>query len=602
MTQVPNVAVTFCATLVDQWVENGCQFAVMSPGSRSTPMALALAADERIRLLVHYDERSASFLALGLAVAHRRPVVVLTTSGTAASELHSAVVEAHQQAVPLLVVTADRPPELQGVWAPQTIDQRNLYGPAVRWFVEPGPPSQDSRSEWRVLANEAYSRAIGAPGEPPGPVHLNLGFREPLHGEAGELPPRLATAVASKASSTPKPAGPDNDIEQVLLIAHLCTAKRVLVVAGQRTTQTPAERDALIELCGRLNWPVIADHLSGCRLDTAPVIQFADPLLRVDQLAQRLVPEVVLHLGGLVASRVVNEWLTSSGASHIGIDRFGMIPDPYSVIEHRVDVAPPLFLKQCLEQCGAGELQPASAEWLQQWVEANGEAGAAIRSGAVGEIAVMRTVIENLPTDGAMFVSSSMPVRDLEWFAPARPDVVFASNRGANGIDGIVSTAVGVAVGHGSSGTIAVVGDLAFLHDTNGLAGLSSSGANLAVVVNDNDGGAIFSMLAQAAALEPSRFELLFGTPHGVDLAALCAAHRVPSVSVETPEQVGVALMKWRQTGGVVVVIVASSRDANLKDHHYVNAQVRARLEVWLNDQALQRDEQSRTGAGLRRG
>lgn len=555
-----DVAATYCSTLVDEWTRCGVTDAVLSPGSRSTPLALALARDPRVRLHVHHDERSASFMALGLGVTSGRPAVLVCTSGTAAVQFHAAVVEAHQAFVPMLVLTADRPPELQGVGAPQTIDQRDLYGRSVRWYCEPGPPAAGGAPWWRDLARDAWVRTSG---ERPGPVHLNLAFREPLVGEPGELP------APDGAPPEPRPGAswglPD---EQLGALASRVSGRRGVVVAGVRAARDREGSDAVHRLAGALGWPVVADGPSRCRRELATTVTVADPLLRHAPAAEALRPEVVLRLGGLLSSAALNRWLASSGALQVGIDPHGASPDP----DHVLHAAHPADVARVAESL-APLVSPAPSSWAAAWSAAQRQAGRAVsqvlsRHSEVTEPGVVVEALSLLADGGRLVVSSSMPVRDLEWYGPARDGVTVLANRGANGIDGVVSTAVGVALD--GEPTVAVVGDVAALHDSNGLLGLADRSVNLVLVVVDNRGGGIFSFLPQRERLDSATFETLFGTPHDVDLVQLAAVHGLPAERVRTRAGLRAALAGSLTRGGPRVVVADSDRDANVALHREI--------------------------------
>lgn len=565
-----DLAATYCATLVDEWVALGLRHAVVAPGSRSTPLALALLADGRLRVEVVLDERAAAFVALGAAAATGVPALVLCTSGTAAAEFHAAVVEAHQSAVPMLVVTADRPPELQGVWAPQTIDQRRLYGDAVRWYCEPGPPEVGGAPWWRDLARDALSRTLGVV---PGPVHLNLAFREPLVGVPGELPER-----GPDAPSLP-PDGAEWGLtdEELGRLAAAISGRRGVLVAGVRAARNGSESAAFHQLADALGWPVICDALSGCRDDSPGVVASADLILRDPATAESLRPEVVIRAGGLLASKVLAQWLAASGALQVGLDRADRVPDPDRLLSRSLVADPAVVAAQLAGLRPA----PADREWTERWAAAEAAARAAVRAGIdadpdPSEPSVAVDVLASVPDGGALVVASSMPVRDLEWFAPPRPEAWVWSNRGANGIDGVVSTALGVA----TTGrvTTVVVGDLAFLHDSTALVGLRDREVDLVVVVVDNDGGGIFSFLPQRGALDPEAFERLFGTPHGSDLVALAEAHGLPAERVRSRAGLQAALAGARARGGVRVVVVDSDRDRNVAVHAHLVGAVAAAL------------------------
>ncbi|HEX4903079.1 MAG TPA: 2-succinyl-5-enolpyruvyl-6-hydroxy-3-cyclohexene-1-carboxylic-acid synthase [Acidimicrobiales bacterium] len=539
----PDTQATFCATLVDEWVRAGLTDVVVCPGSRSTPLALAFADDDRVAVHVHHDERSGSFLALGLAATTGRPVAVVVTSGTAVVQLHAAVVEAHQAGVPLLLCTADRPPELRDVAAPQTVDQERLFGRAVRWYADAGVADASMAGTWRSLAARAWAEAM-APW--PGPVHVNLPFREPLVGSTGPLPPGRADGPWHRRVRAGRVAP--------VLERSVARAKGV-VVAGRGA----ADPDAVVALAADLGWPLLADPASGCRATTS--VGAFDSLLRTP-FGERARPEVVLRVGGLPASKVLGQWLESCGAHELVVAPEPWWPDPAhtsAVLLDEVPVAPP-------------DHEPVE-EWRAAWTVADELAQAAIDEvlavQPLSEPAVARHLTRTLPPGSALVASSSMPVRDVEWFGVPRSDLRVLANRGANGIDGVVSTAVGVAAA--GVRTTLLIGDVAFLHDSNGLLGLADRGLDLTIVVLDNDGGGIFSFLPQRTQLEATRFEQLFGTPHGLDLVALARSLGVDADAVTSPEQ-----LAW--SPGTRVLVVPGDRDANVDVHARLHAAVEGAL------------------------
>ncbi len=513
------MAATFAATVVDEWARGGVTDAVVAPGSRSTPMALALARHLGIRVHVQVDERSAGFIALGLGLATERPAVVLTTSGTAAVELHPAVVEADLAGVPLLACTADRPPELHGVGAPQTVDQRGLYGGSVRLALEPGVPREAASGTWRSLAARAVAAATGVPA---GPVHLNLAFAEPLLGEAGPLPPARDD---DHPWHRPLAAAPGDVVVEEL------AGRRGVIVAGRGS----GDPEAVHALAAALRWPVLADPLSGCRTDRPTTVALFDLLVR----AGRRPPEAVVRFGRPPASKVLAGWLAEVSIQVV-VDPSGRFADPDRRATHLV-------------AGGLSPVDPAPDDWLASWQEAEAAAEQALDDAVEDgtEPAIARAVVRDLGPEHTLVVASSMPVRDVEWFAAPSPARILA-NRGANGIDGVISTAVGVALAGGP--TVALVGDLAFLHDTNALLGLAGREVDLTIVVIDNDGGGIFSFLPQADDLAAEEFEPLFGTPHGLDLEAIGRAY------------------------GVDVRVHRTDRTANVHAHRRLQAAVEAAL------------------------
>jgi 2-succinyl-5-enolpyruvyl-6-hydroxy-3-cyclohexene-1-carboxylate synthase len=552
MTATPqDVQATFCATLADEWVRLGLRHAVVAPGSRSTPMALALAARADIDVHIFHDERSASFAALGIALATGLPAALLCTSGTAATHFHAAVVEAHQSGVPMLVLTADRPPELHGVGAPQTIEQTNVYGVAVRAFVDPGVAVEEERSTWRSVASAAWRDATV---DRPGPVHLNLPFREPLVGQAGELPPVEPMALLSP------PLIVIDELVALLMTPH------GLIVAGNGVDE-PHNVQALADVTG---WPVLADPLSGCQQLESAVVRF-DALLRHTGFAADHYPAVVLQLGMPPASKVLAQWLAASGASHVAVSPAGLVSDPNLV--GALQVHAPIGVL-CSQLALHVSHQHRDTPWLADWLHTDRTARTVLDSmlGAearVSEPGAARAITAGVPAGGHLVVASSMPVRNVEWFGTPRSDVTVHANRGANGIDGVIATGIGVAIGSGAP-TGVLLGDVAFCHDMSSLTALHARGLDLTIVVTDNDGGAIFSFLPQASSLADDRFEQLFGTPHGTDVVEVARALGLRAYVAETAETLAAGF----DEPDTCVVRVASNRHGNVEVHAALNAAV----------------------------
>ncbi len=546
-----NPSTALARTLVDELVRGGVTDAVLAPGSRSAPLAFALhAADAagQLRLHVRIDERSAGFLALGLAKASGRPVPVVTTSGTAAVNLHPAVVEASHAHVPLLLLTADRPPELRGSGANQTIDQLKLYGEAVRLFVEVGAPEVGQGSYWRSLACRALSTALGDLGAAPGPVHLNLAFRDPLVPSNGDLEPGRPDG----ASWTHRVARVDvrDDPSENL-------PERTVVVLGDGGHAAEA-----LALASRCRFPVVAEPSSGA---AGPmVIGAAEMLLGVPGWLEAHLPERVLVVGRPTLSRAVGRLLASAPCDVVA--EHGSWSDAGHVASRVLPAVP-----RVEAPVGDGR-HPGQGEWAQGWVEA-GQAARDVVEAVLGEDlsepAVAAEVLAG--AQGLVVVGSSKPVRDL-LLAGGREGVRVLANRGAAGIDGLVSTAVGAALADGGP-TLALLGDLTFLHDSNGLViGPDEPRPDLTVVVVNNDGGAIFGLLEQGAPEHADAFERVFGTPHGVDLASLCAATGTPHALVTTRAELREALV----FGGIRVVEVRTDRTAAIDLDRRLRAAVAA--------------------------
>ena len=538
-----------CAALVDEWVRHGAAHAVVAPGSRSTPLALALAARPELGLHVVLDERSAAFVALGIGRATGRPAVLLCTSGTASANFHPAVAEAGLSGVPMLVCTADRPPELHQVGAPQAIEQVGLFGVSPVWVADVDPLAWPAAS-WRSLGSRAAIEAQR------GPVHLNLRFREPLLEDAeGEVPPARPSARPWHRRLA---AGHDPGLVDDVDIA---ACRRVLVVAGDGCDPAAAEAAASGP------WPVLADPLSGWRVPGPATVAAFDAIARHVPPVGELGPDLVLHLGRPPASRALGQWFDRGDVVHVLVDEFGRWLDPARRAAAFLPARPDAVLRSW-----SGHLGRPDPGWLPAWQRAETAAQDAITKvladhPEVTEPGLARDLAAELPAGAALMVSSSMPIRDVEWFAEPRHGLEYHANRGANGIDGVTSTALGVALTRGGGPTAALLGDLAFLHDGGGLTGLGARPCSLVLVVIDNHGGGIFSFLPQARSLPGDRFEQLFGTPQPADLHALAAAHGIPSTDIETAAQLGRRLDEATAAGGVRLLVARTDRAANVQVH-----------------------------------
>jgi 2-succinyl-5-enolpyruvyl-6-hydroxy-3-cyclohexene-1-carboxylate synthase len=539
-----NPSTAFATVLVDELIRCGLTDAVIAPGSRSAPLALALhsaaaAAGSPLRLHVRIDERSASFLALGLAKAHGNPVVIVTTSGTAAAHCHAAVIEADEAGVPLLVLTADRPPELRGTGANQTIDQLKVYGSAVRWFCEAGVPENrpGQVAYWRSLACRAWSHASGNGPAFPGPVHINLPLREPLVPGLADAAGAAAwceplTGRAGGAPWTQFDAAADAGGEPVPALM-LDWTQRGVVVAGDGT----ADPAGLAALALQAGWPLLAEPSSGARQGPAALSSYPY-LLDSPAFAGAHQPDLVISAGRPGLSRGQLALLRGAGGSggdagwrHVVLSQGpGRWSDPARTA---TQVAARVVLR------GAPRLA-AQSDWLQSWLAADASARRAAdevlaADGSLSEPFLARDIAAALPAGGLLWAASSMPVRDLDRHMTARAGLRVLANRGASGIDGLVSAAIGAAIAHQAAGgapAVALLGDLALLHDAPGLMlGPLEQRPDLCLVVVNNDGGGIFSTLEQAAF--PDAFERVFGTPHGADLSALAAAAGLPYSRLE---------------------------------------------------------------------
>ncbi len=508
--------------LVDELVRCGMTHAVTCPGSRNAPLVLTLAGETRLTAVSVIDERAAGFMALGMAKASGRPVAVTCTSGTAAANLAPAVHEAWQGRVPLIVLTADRPPELRDVGAGQAIDQIGLYGSAAKWFVELG--NGESGPGWnahvRGIACRAWSTAAGGR---PGPVHVNLPLREPLAPVAEELAEGDWQGRENGAPWTvvrEHPQAPDGDDVQALA-ERIAAAPRGALVCGSGAGEVS---EAVARLAAQAGWPVLADALSGVRCgqhDLSHVVAHYDVLLRDEGFAAAHAPDLVLRVGDTPTSKPLRAWL--AGVQQAVADPFGAWHDPARSTD-TVLAADPAAV--CDALATALEMRGGTVDhgWLTSWREADALVPPALAAAPDPfEPKVYAALADELPEGAQVWVSSSMPIREVESFFPMTDTPIrFLANRGANGIDGVVASAAGAALATGAP-TWVLIGEVALVHDAGGLLAAARAGADIRLVCVDNGGGGIFDFLPLPAHADPAVYEEHVATPTGVDPAALAA-------------------------------------------------------------------------------
>ncbi|HEV2075160.1 MAG TPA: 2-succinyl-5-enolpyruvyl-6-hydroxy-3-cyclohexene-1-carboxylic-acid synthase [Thermoleophilaceae bacterium] len=561
--------------LVDELARCGMRHAVASPGSRNAPLLLTLAAERRIETHSVLDERSAGYVALGLARATGRPVAVTCTSGTAAANLMPAVVEASEGRVPLVVLTADRPPELRDVGAGQSIDQVKLYGSAVKWFVEVGShePTRGTAIHHRALACRAFHTAGGGR---PGPVHLNFPLREPLSPEPDEHG-RHHELWAGRADGRPwvdrrePPLDPDPaDLQK--LAERIANVPRGAIIAGATGEHDIAEPAA--RLAAATGWPLLAEPTSGLRCgphDRSHVVAHYDVLLRSETFAERHRPELVLRLGDTPTSKPLREWLAS--ARQVVIDPHAAWHEPTRAAETIVGASPS---RTCAGLADA--LRPGAphrdADWTTAWRRADALVPEALAEAPDPfEPKAYAALPDSLPNGATVFVSSSMPIRYAETFFPqVSTRLHFLANRGANGIDGVVSTAAGAALAGGGQPCVLLIGELALLHDLSGLVAARHLGAPLTVVCANNGGGGIFDFLPVAKTADPAAYERLIATPREVDLAQVSALGGLRHLTARTPDEVRTAV------GQPALVELPLDRTTAVERHRAVLARVEAGL------------------------
>ena len=578
--------------IIDGLVVGGVTDAVVCPGSRSTPLALAAKAHPGLTVRVLLDERSAGYFALGMARAARRPVAVVVTSGTAAANLLPSVVEASLARVPLILVTADRPAELRDRGAPQTIDQGHLYGRYARWFVE--LPLLDGEDVTRRHVRSAVDRAVAmARGLPAGPVHLNVPFREPLIPD-GALGPGQGRVVGARAVADVVTGRSGLDEAEVGRLAdRVASVERGLILAGPQ--DDPALAGAVARLAVATGYPIAADPLSGLRCgphDRSFVLSHADHLVRPGPWIDAHRPDLVIRFGATPTSKPINTLLAEARPQQLAIDGDRTWSEP-TIIPTTFVQADATATAEALADALEARGRRAGGGWARGWCAADNAADVALRDwlmamgeqGEPFEGAPFMMLADLLPDGALLWAGNSMPVRDLDaWLPSAAHAIRPLANRGANGIDGVVSTALGAAAA-GVGPVALVVGDLSFLHDLNALVAARLHGLSATIVLIDNDGGGIFSFLPQATADAPevglpAQYEALFGTPHGIDVGpiveALGGEYLAPG-----PGQLGTALAESLARPGVQVIAVKTDRARNVELHRQAAAAVSAALATW---------------------
>jgi 2-succinyl-5-enolpyruvyl-6-hydroxy-3-cyclohexene-1-carboxylate synthase len=585
-----NPTYVYVGAFVDELQRAGVRNVVICPGSRSTPLALAFASQAGIRSWIQVDERSAAFFALGMSNRLRQPVALLCTSGTAAANFMPALVEAKLTHVPLLVLTADRPHELRDNGAPQSIDQNRLYGTYVKWFVEVALP-EATDAALRYIRTLAARAAASAQAIPEGPVHLNFPLREPL--TPGPIPGQPLSPVAQR-DHTAWHGRQDNvpyvevreaspEVPETATLEYLedmiRRAPRGLILVGP--SDDPGLVEPLLRLADHLGYPILADPLSQLRCgdhDKAMLLSSYDAFLRVGSFIEWAQPDLILRFGAMPTSKPLLLYLKRyASCPQVIIDGHGGWEEPTQLASSLVHANPAAlcqYLHAALTQrYKSEEIQPfLQQEWLATWQGADRIAQQTIQRVMQDftELFEGRVFIELaglLPGGATLYTGNSMPVRDMDtFFWCNQHSIRIMGNRGANGIDGVISSALGAsAVASQNEPTVLVVGDLSFFHDLNGLLAARLYPLNLTIVLINNDGGGIFSFLPQAAY--PEHFEELFGTPTGLDFRLAVQMYGGEYQKIEDWEQFRRAVNRGLHSGGLHVVEVPTERASNVSMH-----------------------------------
>jgi 2-succinyl-5-enolpyruvyl-6-hydroxy-3-cyclohexene-1-carboxylate synthase len=576
LEQAPNHNIAFARALLSELARGGAREVCLAPGSRSAPLAIAVADEPALSCTVHIDERVAAFYALGLAKASRQPVILICTSGSAVAHFLPAVIEAHYARVPLIILSADRPHELRDWGAGQTIDQVGLFGSHARWYAEAPIPAAGLVRYARALGSRA---AALSQGSPPGPVHLNLPFREPL--DPRELPEDRIEVAADPLARKGRGARGFTEVRRSTrtpsealirdLTRRVRASERGVISCGPMDAG-PEFAAAVSALASAAGWPLIADGASGLRSGPAsvdaPLLGNADLLLRDPEFAARFAPDFVLRLGDAPTSKSFRLWLEAHPPRElVRVDPDGIWHDPSHLTSEVIDADPEVLCRALSSSLGApGE----ASQWLQSLRDLDARAGNALDAMIANderllEPRVIRELVSKLPPTALLYVASSMPIRDLDAFLPRseRPLRVLC-NRGANGIDGLVASALGAARA-GRGPVVLLLGDVALAHDVAGFIASRRLDVALSIVLLDNGGGGIFAFLPVASHGERVRFTEHFLTPPELDLPALCNAAGARHVEIDSWSQLRSELKEALRGSGVSLLRIPIDREANVE-------------------------------------
>jgi 2-succinyl-5-enolpyruvyl-6-hydroxy-3-cyclohexene-1-carboxylate synthase len=584
-----NPTYAYVGAFVDELARAGVRDVVICPGSRSTPLTLTFAAEERIRKWVLVDERSAAFFALGIAKQSGVPVALVCTSGTAAANFFPAICEAKASRIPLIVMTADRPPELQEVGAPQTMGQKYLYGEHVKWFNE--MPLPEATNTLLRYARFTANRAVATAGTIPlGPIHLNFPLREPLsntHIPTSKLPEpveRSTEAWQGRAQRYTKAAWDQHQfVDTYPFATRINTYNRGLIIVGPNlgAYMDCISQSELLKFANYWGFPVLADPLSLARTKYIDadllIVDHYDAILRDPEFVKRHNPDLIIRFGAMPTSKPLLQYIQSSNCPIWLVDESNEWLDPTHLITDIIHMDGTEFMKQSFYETVSHTRTNQNKEWCESWRQATEVTQKILNT----EINTFDTLFEGriftelaslLPDGSGLVVGNSMPIRDLDTFFPATTKFIsLYGNRGVNGIDGQISTALGISACKSFvvEPMVLVVGDLTFYHDLNGLLAAKKYGLNLTIVVINNDGGGIFSFLPQAEH-HPDHFEDYFGTPTGLDFSLVTAMYGGIFTRIENWDDFRGAVSRGITEGGLHVVEVPTNRDSNVAMHRHL--------------------------------
>lgn len=586
INEAPNINYAWAMLMVEELVRSGITYFCIAPGSRSSPLTVAAARHPKVETFIHYDERGLAFHALGYTSVTKRPAVLICSSGTAAVNFYPAVVETSKKKLPMILLTADRPPELQQTGALQTIDQVKLYGDYVHRYI--GLPVPDEKMKPETVLTTIDQAVFAARSEMAGPVHINCMFREPLAPDKTDFKakPYFASIRSWLKGEEPYTRytkgsySSDLSVDERLLDIINKTFRGVIVVGKLASAE---EQQAVLELSDKLNWPVFPDIVSGLRTASHPnVIHYFDQILLSDTPAKNYPFDTVLHLGGRMTSKRWYQLLEKMRPHHyITVLNHPLRNDPLHLVTLRVK-APVMDVAESLTPVVEPGRDDEYLLFLQATSESIGRMIDTVTTEweALNETGVARTISWLLPEEHGLFLSNSMPVREFDMYAlPGAKPSIIGGNRGASGIDGTLASACGFARAV-NQGTTLVIGDLAFLHDLNSLAMVSSLKHPLVIVIINNDGGGIFSFLPIAQSKEVSDiFDRFFGTPHGLEFSHAAKmfglSYRAPKTMQEFSDAYGEALLAKDST----IIEVITERSENIQMHRFLQEKIKKAVD-----------------------
>lgn len=584
LAQSPNINQLWGNLIIEELIRNGVEYFCLAPGSRSSPLAIAVALHPKAKTFMHFDERGTAFHALGYTSASQRPCALVCTSGSAVANFFPAVVEAAKKKVPLIILTADRPPELRLTGADQTIDQVNIFGNYARWCVDLPCPTVEIKPEFVLTTiDQAVYRAKSSVA---GPVHLNCMYREPLAplstGQnfenylSGLNQWQKSQSPFTTCANTNQLLSPDT-IDSVTAV--LAQIKKGVIVVGKLSGESEAQ--AVLKLAEKLHWPVFPDISSGLRLGIKHpnVIPYFDQILLSDEFMASMPFDGVLHLGGRITAKRWYQFMEKSKPRHyVMVLNHPLRNDPLHNVTLRIESSVQNFCEKLTASISPanGKQNFRTLQQASESIDVNIKKFLS-RTNVLTEIDVARTISESIPAGHGLFLASSMPIRDMDMYAAsAQNSVVVGANRGASGIDGTIASAAGFATGLNKPMTV-VLGDLAFLHDLNSLAMLRQMTQPLTLVVINNNGSGIFSFLPIAQFKDV--FEPYFGTPHGLTFSAAAELfdleYHNPSSSEEFVKFYKKSLTAKKST----IIEVRTERTENYKIHQ----DLQQRLQVLLD-------------------